>query len=139
MSAYTITVRIYQTDVSNPFRVVEKTVWNYANGGTWDENQGAHVLKMNGSGTSGILRLLTFAFGVHNYKRWGDIVTGLANGDTATIIQAQYYQDDKGQGRHAAREAQRADYSVKSAKGRNYSIKYTVADGENLVANIIVG
>ncbi|KAF8256994.1 Cytolysin/lectin [Lactarius quietus] len=39
------------------FGIVEKTVWIYANGGTWDEAYGYQVLKMGGSGTSGSLRL----------------------------------------------------------------------------------
>ena len=145
--SYTIAVRIFQTNPANYFRIVEKTVWNYANGGTWDEKNDTQVLTMGGSGTSGILRFkndktgeeFTAAFGVHNYKRWGDIVTGLANGDTATIIQPQYYVEPNNKGRFQAREAQRAEYSVSSAAGRKYEIRYTVADGQNLEANLIIG
>ena len=148
MSPYTITARIFQTNPGNGFfRVVEKTVWKFANGGTWDEINDAHVLNIGDSGTSGILRLknektgedVTVALGVHNYKRWGDVVTGLSGGLTATIIQAQYYEGST-PGRFAAREAQRSDYSVTSTQPttRKWEVKYTVSEGEKLEANIII-
>lgn len=142
--SYKITVRVYQTNPNAFFHIVEKTVWNYANGGTWTEVDGQHVLTMGGSGTSGTLRFksdgpgeeVVVALGVHNYKRWGDIVTGISNGDTGIIVNGQYYN---GGSRAYAREKQLADYSVRSASGRNFEIKYTVADGNDLHANIIIG
>lgn len=145
--SYTITVRVFQTNPTNgPHRCVERTVWNFANGGTWDETKDTYVLTMGGSGTSGILRFkndktgddMTFAFGVHNYKCWGDIVTGLSNGDTATVVQRQYYEGST-PGRFAAREAQRREYKVASAKGTNCQYQYTVPEGQNLEANLILG
>ena len=74
--SYTITVQIYQTNPNAFFRVVESTVWQYANGGTWAESNGTRVLTMGGSGTCGSLRFVSdtgenfiATLGVHNYKR----------------------------------------------------------------------
>ena len=95
--SYKITVRVYQTNPNNFFRLVEQTVWKYANGGTWGESNGEYVLTMGGSGTSGTLRFVgddgekfIVALGVHNYKRWGDIVTNLADDQTGVVINPQY-------------------------------------------------
>lgn len=72
---YSITVRVRQSRESEWCYVVEKTVWKYANGGSWTALNDQHVLKMGGSGTSGTIRFQTdkdgyfvFAMGVHNYK-----------------------------------------------------------------------
>jgi hypothetical protein len=139
---YTIKLRVYQTNPNAFFRIVEKGVWHFANGGTWSEVDDTHVLTMGGSGTSGLLRfesgneIFTVTVGVHNYKRWGDIVTGLATKDTGLVILPEYYTPGI---RASARERQLADYSVRSATGRNLQVKYTVAEGNNLEANIIIG
>jgi len=84
--SYNITVRVFQTNPGVFFRLAEQTVWNYANGGSWDSVSGTYVLAMGGSGTSGSLRFVSTSgesfvatFGVHNYKRWCDIVTNLTN------------------------------------------------------------
>lgn len=143
--SYKITVRVYQTNPNAFFHSVENSVWNYANGGTWSEVDGQQVLTMGGSGTSGTLRFVSdsgenfiVAMGVHNYKRWGDIVTNLQNDQTGVIINPQYYSNQNPD-REKAREAQLVEYNVKNAKGRNFEIKYTVSDGNNLAANIIIG
>ncbi|KAG2043731.1 Cytolysin/lectin, partial [Suillus americanus] len=56
------------------------------------------TLVMDGSGTSGALRFRNGAGeqfvvtrGVHNYKRWCDIVIDLTPGDTGVRIQHEYY------------------------------------------------
>ena len=46
--SYSIKVFIHQTNPNAFFRVVEKTNWKFANGGTWDEDEGYQVLKMGG-------------------------------------------------------------------------------------------
>ncbi|KIJ57105.1 hypothetical protein M422DRAFT_238675 [Sphaerobolus stellatus SS14] len=114
--SYTITIRVYQTNPNAFFHNVEKTVWKYANGGTWGESNGEYVLTMGGSGTSGSVRFVSdtgenfvATFGVHNYKR------------------------------DAQRENQLATYNVANAKGRKFTINYTVPDGNNLKANLIIG
>jgi hypothetical protein len=102
--------------------------WNYANGGTWGEAGGTQVLTMGGSGTSGSLRFVfdtgenfIITFGVHNYKRWGDIVTNLTNEKTGVIITPQYYGTDHPD-RVSQREKQLTSYSVKNNKGRNFRL-----------------
>jgi hypothetical protein len=144
--SYTITARIYRTNSNAFFRVVEKTVWHFANGGTWGEVNETQVLKMGGSGTCGSLRFenetgdekFIVTLGVHNYKRWGDIVTNLTNEETGVVITPQYYSDEH-RDREQQRERQLATYSVRNAKGREISFNYTVAEGNNLEVNIIIG
>ncbi|KAF8434250.1 lectin [Terfezia claveryi] len=140
--SYTISVRIYQTNTNAFFQLVEKTVWNYANGGTWTEANDEHILTIGGSGTSGTLRFSSdtgerflVALGVHNYKRWGDIVTGLSTDQTGVVLNAEYYNSV----RSFAREKQLSTYTVTSGQGRKFTVTYTVAEGNNLRANIIIG
>lgn len=141
--SYTIKVYIVQANPQEEyFPIVEKTVWNYANGGTWSEVDGAHVLKMGGSGTSGALRLLSdkgegciVTLGVHNYKRWGDIVTNLKNNQTACVVNPQYYSNEFPD-RERQREKQLATYEVNDLQGRKFSFNYTVAEGNNLVVRV---
>ncbi|KAH9953094.1 lectin [Russula dissimulans] len=143
--SYKITAEVYQTNRNAFFRVVEQTVWKYANGGTWDQEDGAYVLTMGGSGTSGSLRFVSdtgenfiITLGVHNYKRWGDIVTNLTPDQTGVIITPEYYSDDH-RDREQQRERQLTTYNVNNAKGRNFAFDYTVADGNNLKVKIIIG
>ena len=142
--SYTITVQVYQTNPNTFFNIVEKTVWHYANGGTWSEKDGTHVLNQGGSGTSGSLRFLAadgeafvVTLGVHNYKRWADIVSNLKTNETALVINPQYYGDQKD--RNAIRESQNTQHSVSNAKGRKLQVIYTETEGQNLKANIIIG
>jgi hypothetical protein len=143
--SYTITARVYQTNTNAFFNVVERTVWQFGNGGTWSEVNGAYVLTMGGSGTCGSLRFLAdtgenfiITLGVHNYLRWGDIVTNLTNQETGVIITPQYY-NDANPDREAQRERQLTTYNVSNQKGRNFAFTYTVTEGNNLVVNIVIG
>ena len=143
--SYTITAKIHQTTQTAFFRVVEQTVWKYANGGTWDEVNGAHVLTMAGSGTCGSLRFVAdtgenfiVTLGVENFKRWGDIVTNLTSSQTGVAVIPQYY-DNKFPERVSQRDKQLTAYIVKNKKGRTFSFTYTVAEGNNLSVNIIIG
>jgi hypothetical protein len=143
--SYTITAEVYQTNKNAFFHVVEETVWKYANGGTWGEANGAYVLTMGGSGTCGSLRFASdtgenfiVTLGVHNYKRWGDIVTNLSSDQTGIVITPQYYSDEH-RNREKQREAQLTSYNVKNSKGRNIAFTYTVADGNNLAVKIVIG
>ncbi|OBZ78202.1 hypothetical protein A0H81_02578 [Grifola frondosa] len=90
----------FRCQCNDSVSIVEKTVWHYANGGTWSEVDGQQVLTMGGSGTSGTLRFKSesgdyflVALGVHNYKRWCDIVTDLTSSNTGVEIHPTYYQD----------------------------------------------
>ena len=140
--SYSITLRVYQTNPGRGFfHIVEKTVWHYANGGTWFEADGALTLTQGGSGTSGVLRFLsdkgeriTVAVGVHNYKRWCDAVTGLKPKETALVINGQYYNNG---GRDWVREKQQTEHSATSPTGTKVDVVYTVTEGNKLEANII--
>ena len=76
--------------------------------------------------------------GVHNNKRWGDIVTNLTTDQTGVVITPQYYGNEFPD-RVAQRDKQLTTYSVANNKGRRFSFTYTVTDGYNLVVNIVIG
>ena len=142
---YTITIRVYQSDVCAFFHVVEKTNWKYAAPCLWSEVDGTHVLIMENSGTCGSLRFesgtgenFIVTLGVHNYKRWCDIVTNLSPDQTGVVITPEYY-DSKHSDRVAQRERQLESYSVSNNKGRKFTVSYSVAEGNNLTANVIIG
>ena len=137
--SYTITVRVYQSKTDRFYNLVEKSV---ASGGTWSEVNGEHVLTMYTSGTCGTLRFksdtglnIVFAVGVHNYKRWCDIVGRLDNNASGTTIQAEYYNSG---GRASQREKQTASHSGENENDGKVSIQYTVAEGNNLKAYILL-
>ncbi|KAI0298337.1 fungal fruit body lectin [Multifurca ochricompacta] len=142
---YTIVVQVYQTNPNAFFRCVEKTCWKYANGATWNETDGNHVLRMGDSGTSGCLRFTSdtgesfiLALGVHNYKRWGDIIPNLSAEDTGVVINPQYYSNDH-RDRQEQRERQLTSFKVDNLKGRNLKFDYIVNDGKDLKVNLIIG
>ncbi|KAF8345349.1 lectin [Amanita rubescens] len=143
--SYSIQLRIFQSNPSRGlFSLVEETNWDFANGGTWSNTDGVLTLTMGGSGTSGVLRfksdttgeLITVAVGVHNYKRWCDVVTGLSTSQTALVINGQYYNNGP---RSYMREKQLAEYNVTSTRGTRVEVIYTVAEGNNLKANVLMG
>ncbi|OAA38320.1 Fungal fruit body lectin [Metarhizium rileyi] len=145
--SYTITVQVYQTNQNAFFHLAEKTVFR---NGNWTEVNDAHVLTMGGSGTSGSLRFVAdtkenfiVTFGVHNYKRWGDIVTKLdPASQTGVVITPEYYEKEWGgtevKDRVAIRWKTLSSYEV-TRDGRKYSFKYTVTEGNNLKVNVIIG
>jgi hypothetical protein len=141
--SYTIACRVYQTDSDAWFEIIEKTVWNYANGGTWTELDDKQVLTMGGSGTSGILRFrcgdeyFIVALGVHNYLRWVDVSTGLPSSDTAAHIHPDYYTE--GSYRTSVREKQLSSFDVTSPQGRNIKVNFDVAEGQSLDCTITIG
>ncbi|KAF3384109.1 hypothetical protein DPV78_012798 [Talaromyces pinophilus] len=99
--SYTIRLRI-ENSTSDTLTVVEKTCWYYANGCTWVEQDGQHVLSMGGSGTSGMLRfksssgdLFTVVVGMHNYNPWRGLLVDLREDDTALKLHPEYYNGGK--------------------------------------------
>ncbi|KAH9972597.1 lectin [Lactifluus volemus] len=142
---YTITIRVFQTDPRAYFHVVEKTNWKFAAPCVWSEVDGTHVLIMDHSGTCGSLRFesdtgenFIATLGVHNYKRWCDIVTNLSPEQTGVVITPEYY-DSSHPNREAQRERQLESYSVSNNKGRKFTVSYSVVEGNSLTANIIIG
>ncbi|KAF9778043.1 fungal fruit body lectin [Thelephora terrestris] len=141
--SYTITARVYQSNRNVFFYVVEKTVWNSANGGTWGENNGTHVLTMGGSGTCGSLRFASntgeqfiITLGVHASKRWGDIVVNLTSEQTGVIITPQYYSNKD---RSQQREKQLTTFDITNTQKRKIGFSYTVTEGNNLAVDITIG
>jgi hypothetical protein len=143
--SYSIKVSIFQTNPGKGayFRIVEKTAYIDANG--WDEVYDHQVLKMIGSGTSGSLRLQSdtgesfiVTLGVHNYKRWGDIVTNLTTKQTGCIINPEYYNSQYPD-RVRQREKQLSAYSVSNLQGRKFSLEYTKAEGNDLEVRVVIG
>ena len=140
--SYSITLRVYQRNPGRGFfHIVEKTV-NYANGGTRSEANGTLTLTIGGDGTSGVLLFLsdkgeriTLAVGVHNYKRWCDVATGLNPDETSLVINGQYYNDG---GRDWVRVRQQTEHSATSPTGTTVKVIYTVAEGNKLEANVII-
>ena len=144
MTTYSIRVRTIDNTAGDPgFTIVEKTVWHYANGGTWSNTDSIQTLHMNGSGTSGALRFNNAAgeqflvlLGVHNYKRWCDIVTDLAPGDTNMKIQPDYYSETNP--RYDMLWEQLDQIEKKSAKGTTVNVKYVEAEGDSLVVHLTI-
>ena len=144
--SYSFKVFIFQTNPGGGayFRVVEKTVWQYGNGGTWDEVDGYNLLKIGSSGTCGSLRLLSdtgeifvVTLGIDSNVRWGDIVTDLTNSQTACVITPEYYNSQD-----ADKEKQRTShltvYEIANLKGRTCSYEYTVTEGYDLEVRIVI-
>ncbi|PIL28296.1 hypothetical protein GSI_09585 [Ganoderma sinense ZZ0214-1] len=139
--AYVITARLFQCNPTLCATLVEQTCQVNA---SWAECKGAYVLSMTGSGTSGTLRFnlangeyILVGLGVHNYKRWCDVKTAVdPSNSTGMTIHPKYYQE--GTDENAMIWKQLAQYSVKSAKGTTCSVSYSVADGNNLVADIVI-
>ncbi|KAG0579151.1 hypothetical protein M758_4G077000 [Ceratodon purpureus] len=143
--SYAIHVRVIQTNPSNWFNIVEKTNWHYANGGTWADCDGDHTLTMGGSGTSGMLRFknaagdyLLVALGIHNYKRWCDIVTDAKSSDTGVVINPTYYADGSGS-RGEMLWKQLANLEKTTSKGVKVKVDYYKEDGNTLYATITIG
>lgn len=141
--SYTIHLRINQKG-TDFFGMVEQTVWNFGNGGTWAYNNGEMVLTMGGSGTSGTLRfksasgvIVLVALGVHNYKRWCDIVTDLEPKDTCMAVHPTYYQDSGVNGsRSDMLWKQLPQIQKTDSKGNSFSINFFKEDGNALWAEI---
>ena len=138
--SYRITARVYQTNPTAYFRIAEMAVLTR---GSWSVTDDEYALTMDNSGTSGTLRFLAdngenflVALGVHNSRRWCDIVTNLTNEQTAVLINPQYYVAGA---RATQRERQLTTYSVRNSRGRTFTVNYTVTEGNNLRCNIVIG
>ncbi|KAJ7930900.1 fungal fruit body lectin [Mycena leptocephala] len=141
---YMITVRVFQSkpDSGVFFRVVEQMT-RYANTNEWNVVPGGLAFKSAYSDTSGSLRFadkggeqFIVSFGVHNFKRWCDIVTDLSTAQTAATVNAEYNTNAS---RISQREKQLTHCTVSSNKGRTIQVNYSVAEGTNLVADVIIG
>ena len=93
------TIKVF---INNPncveHKLVEKSVWMYANGGTWEQYGEVHKLTMGGSGTSGMLRFVSpageyfaIAVGIHNYAPWSGVAVDLGAGQTLQVVHKEFY------------------------------------------------
>ncbi|KAF5986352.1 hypothetical protein FCOIX_1629 [Fusarium coicis] len=142
---YTVKVRVYQTNQNAYFHVVEKVCWHYTDGCEWNGQNGVLSLYMGDSGTAGLLRFkneegkeaFSVAVGVHMYKPWLDIITGLADNITGAQSLPEYYGDPTDKTKR--REARLTEQSVLNIDRRNITAKYRVKEGENLELDVIIG
>ncbi|KZP10276.1 fungal fruit body lectin [Athelia psychrophila] len=137
--SYKISLRLYQTNPDAFFHVVEQTCLTK---GHWSKVDGVMTLNMENSGTSGTVRLksdtgeiFVIVVGVHNYKRWCDIVTDVKH-DTGASLNPEYYDGGR---RASQREKQLSSFHLDNAKGRKCEIRYYNEEGNDLKANIIMG
>ncbi|KAI0341041.1 lectin [Trametopsis cervina] len=137
--SYTITLRIYQSNRKNFFRIVEKTAFGE---GVWDESFGQQVLTSSSSGNSGIIMFqddngerFTLVLGVHNYAPWTDTVTGVSPRDTAGVVIAQYYNNGP---RAWAREKTWISHTATSSTGTRCSVNFTNTEGHDLKAQLYI-
>ncbi|PSS37210.1 hypothetical protein PHLCEN_2v949 [Hermanssonia centrifuga] len=141
--SYTINVKLIQTNPEAWFEIVEKTVFHYANGGTWTEKQNMQVLTMGGSGTSGLLRLqhigdpthiVAFVLGVHNYEHWSGIATALTPGQTGVEIHPTYYAG----GERSKDFTLGATNEKADSWGRKYKVDFYKKEGNTFDATITI-
>lgn len=144
--SYTITLHLNTTET---MKLVESSVWHYANGGTWEispSGSNTYVLTMSGSGTSGMLRfqlssgeLFAIAAGVHNYAPWSGVAVDLAPGNTLQVVHKEFYAG-------GSRSSPTVKNSSATSKlGQQVSVVYDKEDGRaydaliNVVLNPLGG
>lgn len=137
---YTIELRVAQQS-NDHFRIVEKSCGRYHVDHEWSEKQGCHVLSMGGSGTSGMLRLKSrsgdafcLAIGIHNHKRWCDIVVDLEDESTAQSIHPGYYRP----GGADELWQQLSEVTKTTARGVELKLEFTKKEGTYLFATFTI-
>ncbi|KIJ24171.1 hypothetical protein M422DRAFT_217261 [Sphaerobolus stellatus SS14] len=145
---YTVTVNV--NDVNDKLEDgtinnISRRVWHYANGGNWSsQSKDQWKLTMGGSGTCGTLRFddsvndehFFVLIGVHNYKRWCDIVTDEEDSDLTKLL-SQYY-DDNYPHRTGVRWKQRSKASATTDNGTKIKVKFTKDDGHDLKVELTI-
>ncbi|KAL4895049.1 fungal fruit body lectin [Aspergillus ambiguus] len=136
--SYTIHLSV-RNSTSDTVTVVEKGCWYYANGGTWTEQDGQHVLFMGGSGTSGMLRLksscgdiFTVVVGIHNYRPWCDVQVNLKDDDTAVKMLPEYYNGGRLSGQDHG-----GLLNVVTGHGRAVGLVFEKTDGHEVTAALL--
>ena len=141
--SYTVNIKVYQQSTQKWHTIVEKAVWNYANGGTWSESNGLQVLKMGGSGTAGTLRFVSetgdafmVVIGVHNYKPWVDVADNLKTNQTCVSLLPEYYKSGTDQTK--TRESQLTLLEKTDAKNTAITAAITKEDGKEYFVDIVI-
>jgi len=140
--AYTITINVLQgLFPPKRFTIVERTAQS---GVDWavDSADGLLTMKMTNSGSSGVLRFKSgtnqfiVACGVHNYKRWCDIIPDLEAGKTAMLTHPLYYKEDSPL--YKKLWDQGSKFEVTDKAGTKIAINFDVAEGNDLKATITI-
>jgi hypothetical protein len=140
--SYTIHVRVIQSDASNWWSIVEKSVWCAAGGGTWSEVNGEQILTMPATDTSGYLRFMSpvkddyfvAILGVQDREKWCDLVS-LKASDTCMSIAPLYYNNGPKSeivGKHLPH------HEMHAAKGGLVTVDYYREDGKTFWATISI-
>ncbi|KAK4135131.1 fungal fruit body lectin [Trichocladium antarcticum] len=136
--SYTLQLRIVN-DTTDVLTLVEKSCW-YGAGTAWTATESGHVLSMNASGSSGMLRfrlgngkLFSVAVGVHNYKRWCDVQGDIADNQPLTRTHPNYYNDSDP--KNKALWAQASEASA-TANGRRVTVSFYQPEGNRLLATV---
>lgn len=142
--AYTIHVSVVQ--LSGTYDVVEQTAWDNT---YWTQHGGTFVLHLQNSGSSGTLRFRrhtnekcnTFivSVGVHNYKRWCDIVTDLPPNHIGAKHNSLYYGEhphSTGWGEMLWKQLSAIQKTTQ--EGQNIFLIYTTAVGNDLYATLTI-
>ncbi|KAI5778642.1 fruit body lectin, partial [Geopyxis carbonaria] len=134
--AYTINLSFKVEDPAEKLTILEKSCWHDA-GCIWSTWEDCHVLEMDDSGTSGMLRLMTadgvrFAVivGVHRHKPWCDILVDLKRDDTLMKLHQTYY----GSGWRTAEWQQLSSVTKETIAGKTLNINFYGTDGRQLHA-----
>jgi hypothetical protein len=141
MAPYVIRVNIVQTS-SFLCSIVEKSNFHE---GTWSEYGNEQILTIASSGRSGMLRFKSsqgesfflVALGIHNNKRWCDIVVDATpTGNTCVDIHPQYYNVDYP--RSGMLWEQLAHLEKSTSTGIKIAVNYHKDDGKLLGATITI-
>lgn len=142
--AYSIHVSVVQ--LCGTYDVVEETAWDNT---YWTRHGGTFVLHLHNSGSSGTLRFQSLnnekcntfivAVGVHNNKRWCDIVTDLPPRHIGAKFNSLYYgEHPDSTGREEMLWKQLSEVKKTTRDGRNISLVYTTAVGNDLYATLTI-
>lgn len=142
--SYTLNIRPINNRKDDALTLVEQSCWAGA-GTDWNGYlQEGHLLSMNSSGSSGMLRFrnkagdrFAVAVGIHNYKRWCDISPDLGDSNPLTKLHGQYYDD-----KHAKNKrlwAQDDKFEVTTKNGTKIRITFTKEEGKSFWADLEYG
>lgn len=139
--SYTLHLRLIN-DTPDSLSLVEQTFW-WGKSTRWSQidSTGVYVLSMANSGSSGMLRFQTsrgdyfaVAVGVHNYKRWCDVLVDTADDSPLTKLHPKYY-DDK-DAKYQALWAQASEFEATAKSGKTVRVKFYQAEGNVLRATV---
>ncbi|KAI1457790.1 fruit body lectin [Annulohypoxylon moriforme] len=146
---FSIQARILRTNLSALFRIVEEGTWSHKQHKEWLRNGNMLEIRLPQSGRAAMLRFVSdssssnatesfgVVFGIHNQKRWVDIVTDIGPAETTAHILPTYYNNTD-ISRTRMREAQHDRWEAVTKYGKKVSANFTVSDGDNLQVDISI-